>query len=523
MSGVRRLVVEADGGSRGNPGVAGFGALVREERRVLRELAAPLGRVSNNVAEYTGLIVGLRAAHEEAAGEPVRVEVRMDSKLVVEQMSGRWKIKHADMQRLAVEAREVVRAIEADGGSVSYEWIPRAQNKAADALSNEGMDGHHVDRVPGAAPGGGSGPAVPDGGSVPRDEASAVAPPPGWRDGIGGRAAPSEAPEATGPSAAADEVAAPVNENEARAEDEAGVAQVDDAEAAAPNRAAAAMRTRGTAGPAAPVDATDPGDAPVRSRRSAIAPASTAGPDLSPPVRIVLVRHGVTEYTRHGRLDGRGGGDPALTAEGIAQAEAAGRGVASFLGRDGLVRVVTSSLQRARQTGAYVAAGLGVTAEAEADLDELCFGAWEGRTVAEITREDPAALQRSRTAEDVPPPGGESYAQLAERVLPAVRRLVDEVRDAAAAVAASTDARAGGPRSGDGRATRAGIGGPSVSPALVLVTHRGPIGVILADVLGMDRPHVWRLASAPCSLTSIRSWRDGGVVVEFVNDTSHLR
>jgi len=154
---------------------------------------------------------------------------------------------------------------------------------------------------------------------------------------------------------------------------------------------------------------------------------------------------------------------------------------------------------------AVIAAALGVPAEVEADLDELCFGAWDGRTVADVTREDPYALHRSRTAEDVPPPGGESYADLAARVLPAVRRLVEEARDRAAADA--------GARPED----------PPVPPALVLVTHRGPIGVILADVLGLDRPNVWRLSTAPCSLTSIRSWRDGGVVVEFVNDTSHLR
>ena len=112
------LIVEADGGSRGNPGVAGYGALVRcaASRRVLAERAAPLGRASNNVAEYTGLIEGLRVAAE--LDPAAAVEVRMDSKLVVEQMSGRWKIKHEDMRRLALQARELVQAREAAGGSV---------------------------------------------------------------------------------------------------------------------------------------------------------------------------------------------------------------------------------------------------------------------------------------------------------------------------------------------------------------------------------------------------------------------
>jgi probable phosphoglycerate mutase len=139
-------VVEADGGSRGNPGVAGYGALVREaeSKKVLVELAEPLGQASNNVAEYSGLIAGLGAALDiDPAAD---VTVRMDSKLVIEQMAGRWKIKHADMRRLALEARDLCAQISAAGGSVDFQWVPRERNKAADALSNEGMDGHHVRR-----------------------------------------------------------------------------------------------------------------------------------------------------------------------------------------------------------------------------------------------------------------------------------------------------------------------------------------------------------------------------------------
>lgn len=139
----RSLVVETDGGSRGNPGPAGYGAVVRDadSGEVLAERAGYLGVVSNNVAEYTGLLEGLRAA---AAIDPAaRVEVRADSRLVVEQMSGRWKIKHADMRRLAAEAGTVLPA-----GAVTYTWVPRAENKAADALANRAMDtraGHDRD------------------------------------------------------------------------------------------------------------------------------------------------------------------------------------------------------------------------------------------------------------------------------------------------------------------------------------------------------------------------------------------
>src|SRR5689334_2210478 len=143
----RSLVVEADGGSRGNPGVAGYGALVRDgsSGRVLWEGAAPLGKESNNVAEYSGLIAGLAAVLRIDPGADV--EVRMDSKLVVEQMAGRWKIKHPDMRQLALEARDLAAQISAAGGSVTFTWIPRERNKDADALSNDGMDGRTIDRM----------------------------------------------------------------------------------------------------------------------------------------------------------------------------------------------------------------------------------------------------------------------------------------------------------------------------------------------------------------------------------------
>jgi ribonuclease H / adenosylcobalamin/alpha-ribazole phosphatase len=138
----RRLVVEADGGSRGNPGPAGYGALVRdaETGRVLAERAASVGRATNNVAEYGGLVAGLQAALD--LDPTAQVEVRMDSKLVVEQMSGRWKVKHPDMQKLARQAQQIARQL----GGVRYTWVPRAQNGAADALANSAMDGRPVHR-----------------------------------------------------------------------------------------------------------------------------------------------------------------------------------------------------------------------------------------------------------------------------------------------------------------------------------------------------------------------------------------
>ncbi|MVT27555.1 reverse transcriptase-like protein [Nesterenkonia alkaliphila] len=129
------MIIEADGGSRGNPGIAGAGALVRNPQgTILAAIAVPLGmRASNNVAEYTGLIEGLKLARQ--INPDAYVEVKMDSKLVVEQMSGRWKIKHEDMKRLAAEASQILSPMQ-----VTYTWIPRAENGDADMLSNEAMD-----------------------------------------------------------------------------------------------------------------------------------------------------------------------------------------------------------------------------------------------------------------------------------------------------------------------------------------------------------------------------------------------
>lgn len=279
----RSLRVEADGGSRGNPGVAGYGALVRDvdTGELLVELAAPLGTASNNVAEYRGMLAGLRAAHTiDPAAE---VEVAMDSKLVVEQMSGRWKIKHPDMRELALQGRDLVAEISGAGGSVEFTWLPRDANAAADALSNRGMDGEDVED---------------------------------WRG---------------------------------------------DTEQA-------------------PADTNLP-----RQIRSG------AGSGRGEPTRVVLVRHGVTELTETARLDGRGGLDPDLTAAGREQAQRAGAQVAALVG-DADVRVLTSDLARARQTGGIIAERLGVVPEADADWGEQ--------------------------------PEGESHDQMAERVLAAWERAV---------------------------------------------------------------------------------------------------
>jgi broad specificity phosphatase PhoE/ribonuclease HI len=130
-----RVIIEADGGSRGNPGPAAYGAVLTdaETGEVIAEDGSTIGVASNNVAEYAGLIAGLKLAAELAP--EAAVEVRMDSKLVVEQMSGNWRIKHPSMKPLAAEAKQLAPA------GTTYTWVPREQNKHADRLANEALDG----------------------------------------------------------------------------------------------------------------------------------------------------------------------------------------------------------------------------------------------------------------------------------------------------------------------------------------------------------------------------------------------
>ncbi len=130
-----RIIIEADGGSRGNPGPAAYGALIRDADtgQVIAERAEHIGVATNNVAEYRGLIAGLELLREHAP-EADDIEVRMDSKLVVEQMAGRWKVKHPSMRPLAIQAQKIAPF------GVQWTWVPREQNKAADAILNAALD-----------------------------------------------------------------------------------------------------------------------------------------------------------------------------------------------------------------------------------------------------------------------------------------------------------------------------------------------------------------------------------------------
>ena len=127
-----------DGGSRGNPGLAGWGAYIaNDDGTVLAELSGALGVATNNVAEYYGLIAALQWA---ADNDVTTLAVKGDSLLLVEQMRGNYKVKNEGLKPLHMKARMLVMQI----GNVSFAHVPREKNKDADRLSNVGMDANGV-------------------------------------------------------------------------------------------------------------------------------------------------------------------------------------------------------------------------------------------------------------------------------------------------------------------------------------------------------------------------------------------
>jgi ribonuclease HI len=134
-----KAILHADGGARGNPGPAGIGVVLQDlEGNVVGEIARGIGVTTNNVAEYTALIEGLKLAQDKGVTE---VDVRLDSKLVVAQVTGEWKIKNDTLRQLAARAEALFRRFE----KRSLTYVPRAQNAAADKLANQGMDAAALD------------------------------------------------------------------------------------------------------------------------------------------------------------------------------------------------------------------------------------------------------------------------------------------------------------------------------------------------------------------------------------------
>ncbi|MEU0716514.1 bifunctional RNase H/acid phosphatase [Streptomyces lavendulocolor] len=482
---MRELIVEADGGSRGNPGPAGYGAVVLDpvSGEPLVEAAEYIGVATNNVAEYKGLVAGLKAARELAPEATVRV--RMDSKLVVEQMSGRWRIKHPDMKPLAAEAARIF-----PPSQVTYEWIPRERNKHADRLANEAMDAGKrggqwqpststaaLD-AGGARPGSGTSDAgaarvVGDAAAGAAKARAALAGPAGPA-GTSRTAATSGAASAAGTAAASGATGASVG-----AETASGAPVASGTALSAPSASSAASAGGPPAAAAASRDA---------GRTATAAPpvgwAATA--DLGAPATFVLLRHGETALTPEKRFSGSGGSDPDLSPVGRRQADA----VAAALAARGTVQeIVSSPLARCRQTATTVAARLGLDVQVDDELRETDFGAWEGLTFAEVRERYPDDMDAWLASPDAAPTGGESFAEVALRVAAARDRLT---------------------------ARHAGR-------TVLLVTHVTPIKTLVRLALGAPPESLFRMELSAASVSAVAYYRDGNASVRLLNDTSHLR
>ncbi|MFB8407729.1 bifunctional RNase H/acid phosphatase [Streptomyces sp. NPDC055912] len=487
----REVIVEADGGSRGNPGPAGYGAVVLDPMtgETLAEAAEYIGVATNNVAEYKGLVAGLKAAR--SLFPDATVHVRMDSKLVVEQMSGRWKIKHPDMKPLAAEAGRVFPA-----GRVRYEWIPRERNKHADRLANEAMDAGKQGRQwepsdstaaldTAAARNAATLPPAPSGppGDATAGAARARA---ALATGAGSTTAASADPGRTGTGTGAwpGSVARPAAQDDGLfAAEEALTTPASgdfeaEAGAAAPAPAPAAQSAAASAQSAA---------ASGQSASAASGQGWSGGPDMSAPATFVLLRHGETALTPEKRFSGSGGTDPELSAAGLRQAEAVAEALAA---RGTIQEIVSSPLTRCRQTAAAVAARLGLDVRVEQGLRETDFGAWEGLTFGEVRERHPEDLDAwLASPKAAPTGGGESFATVARRVAATRDRL--------------TAAHAG--------------------RTVLLVTHVTPIKTLIRLALGAPPESLFRMELSAASISAVAYYADGNASVRLLNDTSHLR
>ncbi|MDX3453548.1 bifunctional RNase H/acid phosphatase [Streptomyces sp. ME02-8801-2C] len=480
---MREFMVEADGGSRGNPGPAGYGSVVIDAAtgETLAEAAEYIGIATNNVAEYRGLIAGLRAAR--ALDPTASVRVRMDSKLVVEQMSGRWKIKHPDMKPLAAEAAQVYPV----AGQVTYEWIPRERNKHADRLANEAMDagkrGEQWSAAASTAELRTTGSGVPPEG---RGELRDQPPPPGTvttaeKTETELRSAGSGVPpEGRGelrdqPPPAGTVTTAEKTEAELRTTG-SGV----------PPKGRGELRDQPP--PAGTVTTAEKTEADTRAAHRVATPRTGWAPaDMGAPATFVLLRHGETPLTPQKRFSGSGGTDPSLSDVGRDQAE---RVAAALAARGTIEAIIASPLTRTRQTAAAVATRLGLDVTIDDGLRETDFGAWEGLTFGEVRERYPDDMNAWLASPDAEPTGGgESFAATARRMAVTRDKLI-------AAHAGRT---------------------------VLLVTHVTPIKTLVRLALGAPPESLFRMELSAASLSAVAYYTDGNASVRLFNDTSHLR
>jgi ribonuclease HI len=133
------FTIFADGGARGNPGPAGSGAVVKDQHgKKILEVSKFLGHATNNIAEYTAILLALEQLAKHLGDDVgnANVQIRMDSMLVVKQMNGEYKIKHPNLIPLAARVKEIGRKF----GSFTFSHVYREQNKEADKLANDAMD-----------------------------------------------------------------------------------------------------------------------------------------------------------------------------------------------------------------------------------------------------------------------------------------------------------------------------------------------------------------------------------------------
>ncbi|WP_066364436.1 bifunctional RNase H/acid phosphatase [Herbidospora mongoliensis] len=413
--------IEADGGSRGNPGPAGYGAVVfAPDGSVAAEAAESIGVTTNNVAEYRGLIAGLTALTGLGL-DGIPVEVRMDSKLVIEQMAGRWKIKNEGLRPLATEAAALARRFR-----VTWTWIPRERNTHADALANEAMD------------------------AAARGEK--------WSS--------SSTRTTTG---IFDPDPDPARKHENQSPEEATAPRPDGSA-----RATAQTSVLG-----------DSSSVSVTSRTETSTTVSTGNPWTGATwvaTTLILLRHGQTALSVEKRFSGLG--DPVLTELGESQAEKAAERLAGAK----LNAIVSSPLGRARQTAEAVAKATGLPVHVDEDLRETDFGAWEGRTFAEIQERWPHEMTAWLADPAVAPPGGESFQTAGHRVQRARERIL------------------------------AGHPGETV----LVVSHVTPIKLLVRYALNAPPEALYRMHLDLACLSAIDYYSDGPAVLRVFNDTAHL-
>jgi len=347
---------------------------------VIAEAAESIGHATNNVAEYRGLIAGLELFLEHTPD--ALLEVRMDSKLVIEQMAGRWKIKHPDMRPLAVEAQRL-----APFGTV-WTWVPRAENQDADRLANLAMD------------------------AAARGE----------------------------------------------------VFDVHATAADVPARAMAHERSHSDPTP----EAMEP-PAPGGARNPMLGWSGLLGE----PTTIVFVRHGETRHTAAKKFSGPGGDDPGLNDDGWEQALRAGAALAADDAR--YDAILSSPMQRTRDTASAISESLGLEIVIEDGFREMAFGDWDGYTLTEVEERWTDQLEAWLSSFDYAPPGGESMAEVQDRVELALRQTLKTY----------------------------------TGQTIVVVSHVNPIKLCVRYCLDAPLTVVNKMLLAPASLTTMSFYESG--------------